>query len=122
MSESASRRNGVLGSVRQLEGALEATSTTRAASEKRLEEARAAASRLLAAARENAAAAAAERRRVALAAAEDDAAEISRRGEETRGPPACERTGQLRRGRRGRPGAHPAGRRQERGVSTCSSP
>jgi vacuolar-type H+-ATPase subunit H len=74
--------NGVLGSVRQLEVALEAASTTRAASELRLEEARAEASRLLAAARDAAAAAAAERRRVALAAVEDDAAEISRQGEE----------------------------------------
>ena len=73
----------VLGSVRQLEGALEATATTRAASEHRLEEARSAASRLLAAAREDAVAAAAERRRVALAAADDDAVEISRRGAET---------------------------------------
>jgi vacuolar-type H+-ATPase subunit H len=75
--------NGVLGSVRQLEGALEATATTRAASERRLEEARSAASSLLAAAREEAAAAAAERRRVTLAAAEDDAVEISRLGAET---------------------------------------
>jgi len=74
--------NGVLGSVRQLEEALEAVSTTRAASEVRLEEARADASRLLAAARDAPAAAAAERRRLALAAAEDDAAEISRQGEE----------------------------------------
>jgi vacuolar-type H+-ATPase subunit H len=74
--------NGVLGSVRQLEGALKAASTTRAASERRLEEARADASRLLAAARDDAAAAAAERRRLALAAAEHDAAEISRQGEE----------------------------------------
>ena len=74
--------NGALGSVRQLEGALEATSSTRAASEARLEEARADASRLLAAARDDAAAAAAERRRVVLGAAEDDAAEISRQGEE----------------------------------------
>jgi hypothetical protein len=75
--------NGVLGSVRQLEGALEATSATRAASEARLEEARTEASRRLAAARDAAAAAAAERRRVVLAAAEDDAAEISRQGEES---------------------------------------
>jgi vacuolar-type H+-ATPase subunit H len=75
--------NGVLGSVRQLEGALEATATTRAESERRLQEARSAASRLLAAAREDAAAEAAERRRVALAAAEDDAVEISRGGADT---------------------------------------
>jgi vacuolar-type H+-ATPase subunit H len=75
--------NGALGSVRQLEGALEAASTTRAASEARLNEARSEASRLLAAARDEAAAAAAERRRVVLAAAEDDAAEIYRRGEES---------------------------------------
>jgi vacuolar-type H+-ATPase subunit H len=74
--------NGVLGSVRQLEGALEASSATRAASEARLEEARAGAARRLAAARDDAAAAAAERRRVVLGAAEDDAAEISRQGEE----------------------------------------
>jgi vacuolar-type H+-ATPase subunit H len=75
--------NGALGSVRQLEGALEATSATRAASQARLEEARADASRLLAAARDDAAAAAAERRRVVLGAAEDDAAEISRQGKES---------------------------------------
>jgi vacuolar-type H+-ATPase subunit H len=75
--------NGVLGSVRQLEGTLEATSAARAASEARLEEARADASRLLAAARDDAAAAAAERRRVVLGAAEEDAAEISRQGEES---------------------------------------
>jgi vacuolar-type H+-ATPase subunit H len=74
--------NVVLSSVRQLEGALEATSTTRAASKARLEEARADASRLIAAARDDAATAAAERRRIVLAAAEDDAAEISRGGEE----------------------------------------
>ena len=74
--------NGALGSVRQLEGTLEATSATRAASEARLEEARADASRLLAAARDDAAAAADERRRVVLGAAEDDAAEISGQGEE----------------------------------------
>jgi vacuolar-type H+-ATPase subunit H len=75
--------NGVLGSVRQLEGALEAASTTRAASEARLKEARSEASRLLAAARDAAAATATERRRVVLAAAEHDAAEISRQGEES---------------------------------------
>jgi vacuolar-type H+-ATPase subunit H len=74
---------GVLGSVRQLEGALESTAASRAASERRLEEARAAASRLLAAAREDARAAAAERRRVAIAAADDDAVEIARVGAET---------------------------------------
>lgn len=70
-----------LGSVRQLEGALEAASTTRAESETRLEEARAGAARVIAAARDAAAAAVAERRRIALAAAEDDAAEMSRQGE-----------------------------------------
>lgn len=74
---------GALGSVRQLEGALEATSMTRAASERRLEQARSAAARLLAATREDAGAAAAERRRVVLATAEEEAAEISRRGAET---------------------------------------
>jgi hypothetical protein len=47
---------GVLGSVRQLEGALESTAATRAA---------------------------AERRRVAIAAADDDAVEIARVGAET---------------------------------------
>ena len=73
---------GTLGSVRDLEGALEATSAARAAAEARLGEARSEASRLLAAAHEDAAAAAAERRRVVLAAAEDDAAEIQRRGAE----------------------------------------
>ena len=76
-------QNGVVGSVRQLEGALEATATTRAASERRLEEARSAASRLLADARSDALAVAAERRRVALAAADDDASEIARVGAET---------------------------------------
>jgi hypothetical protein len=74
--------NGVLGSVRQLEDALEATSTTRASSEASLSEARLGASRLLAAARSATAAAVAERRRVVLAVVEDDAVEISRRGEE----------------------------------------
>jgi hypothetical protein len=71
---------GSLGPVRELEGALDATATTRAASERRLAEARSAASRLLATAREDAAAAAAARRRVALAAADADAIEIARRG------------------------------------------
>jgi vacuolar-type H+-ATPase subunit H len=75
--------NDVLGSVRQLEGALEAAATKRAASERRLEEARSAASRLLAAAREDAVAVAAERRRVAVAAADGDAVEIARLGDET---------------------------------------
>lgn len=75
--------NGALGSVHQLEGALEATSTTRAESEARLIEARSGASRLLAAARDATAAAVAERRRVVLAAAEGDAVEISRQGEES---------------------------------------
>jgi vacuolar-type H+-ATPase subunit H len=73
--------NSALGSVRQLEGALEAASTTRAESEARLEEARADAALLIAAARAAAAAAVAERRRIALAAAAEDAAEISRQGE-----------------------------------------
>lgn len=73
--------NSALGSVRQLEGALEAASTMRAESEARLEEARADAARLIAAARVAAATAVAERRRIALAAVEDDAAEISRQGE-----------------------------------------
>jgi vacuolar-type H+-ATPase subunit H len=73
---------GALGSVRQLEGALEATSAAREASEARLAEARAEASRMVAAARTDAAAVAAERRRVMLAAAESDAAEIHRQGEE----------------------------------------
>jgi vacuolar-type H+-ATPase subunit H len=75
--------NGVLGSVRQLEDALEATATMRVASEARLSEARSEASRLLAAARDATAAAVAERRRVVLAATEDDAVEISRQGEES---------------------------------------
>jgi vacuolar-type H+-ATPase subunit H len=79
---SGSPVSGVLGSVRQLEDALEAVSTTRAASEARIEEARADASRLLADARDAAAAAVAERRRIVLGAAEDDAAEISRQGDE----------------------------------------
>ena len=84
MSEKRERNvNGVLGSVRQLERALEATSTMRAASEARLIEARSEASRLLAAARDATAAAVSERRRVVLAAAEDDAVEISRQAEES---------------------------------------
>lgn len=74
---------GALGSVRELEGALEATATTRAASERRVEEARSAASRLLAAAADDAAAAADERRRIVLAAAERDAREIAHDGAET---------------------------------------
>jgi hypothetical protein len=73
---------GALGSVRRLEGALEASATARAAADARLEAARADTSRLLAAAREEAAAAAAERRRGVLDAAEDDAAVIHREGEE----------------------------------------
>jgi len=73
---------GTLGSVRQLEGALEARSAAREASEARLEEARGEASRVLAVAGSDADAAVAERRRVVLAAAEDDAAEIHRGGEE----------------------------------------
>jgi vacuolar-type H+-ATPase subunit H len=81
--EREARADGVLGSVRQLEGALDATATTRAASDTRLADARAEASRLLDAARADAAAAVAERRGVVLAAAENDAAEIHRRGEET---------------------------------------
>lgn len=74
---------GALGSVRELEGALEATATTRAASEQRLREARTSAERLLASARDDAAAAADERRRMVLAAAEGDAQEIARDGERT---------------------------------------
>jgi len=73
---------GVLGSVRQLEQALESTATIRAASETRLREARSEASRRVAAAQDEAAATAAERRRAMLAAAEADAAEISRAGAE----------------------------------------
>ena len=76
---------GALGSVRQLEGALEASSTARAAAEARLEAARSEASRLLAVAREDAVAAAAERRRSVLAAADDDAAAIHRRGRKRSG-------------------------------------
>ena len=72
---------GALGSVRELEGALDATATTRAASERRLEEARSAAERLLAAARDNAAAAGVERCRVGMAGGEDEANEIARGGE-----------------------------------------
>ena len=61
-------------------------------------EARSEASRLLAAARDaTAAAVGAERRRVVLAAVEDEAAEISRQGEERRGPRASKRWDQLRR-------------------------
>ena len=74
--------NGALGSVRQLEGALEATSTKRAASEDRVERARADASRLLVSARADADAVAAERRRIVLGAADADAAEISRQADE----------------------------------------
>ena len=85
------RAAGALGSVRQLEGALEATSAARAAAEARLGEARSEAARLLAAAREDAAAAAAERRRVVLAAAEDDAAEIHAPGRRDVRPAACRR-------------------------------
>ena len=73
---------GALGSVRRLEGALEAGSTAREAADARLREARSEAARVLAAAREDAASAAAERRRSVLAAAEDDAAAIHRQGEE----------------------------------------
>jgi hypothetical protein len=78
----AESATGALGSVRQLEGALEASSVARAAAETRLQAALAEASRLLAAAREDAVAAAAERRRGVLDAAEDDAALILREGEE----------------------------------------
>jgi vacuolar-type H+-ATPase subunit H len=79
---SESSVDGVLGSVRKLEDALDAVSTARAASEARLAEARADAAHLLAAAWDAAAAAVAERRRIVVAAAEDDAAEISRQGDE----------------------------------------
>jgi vacuolar-type H+-ATPase subunit H len=74
--------NGALTSVRQLERALEAASTKRAASEARVEKARADASRLLASARAAAADVAAERRRIVLGAADVDAAEISRQADE----------------------------------------
>jgi hypothetical protein len=85
VSEKAEPGTGVLGSVRQLEDALEATATMRAASDARLIEARSEASRLLAAGRDATAAAVAERRRVVLAATEDEAVEISRQGEESAG-------------------------------------
>jgi vacuolar-type H+-ATPase subunit H len=73
--------SGALGSVRQLEGALEASATARAAAESRVREARAEAARLLAEAREDSAAAAAERRRVVLDSAEEEAAAIQAEGE-----------------------------------------
>ena len=72
---------GALGSVRQLEGALEASATARAAAEKLLEAARTEAARLLALAAEDAASAVTERRRAVLDAADDDAAAIQREAE-----------------------------------------
>ena len=78
---SSAEAAGALGSVRQLEAALEATSTAREAAEAQLAAARAEASRLLAAAADDAAAAAAERRRSVLAAADADAAAIRREAE-----------------------------------------
>ena len=74
--------NGALGSVRQLERALEATSTKRAASEARVEKAHADATRLLDSARADADIVAAERRRLVLGAADADAAEISCQADE----------------------------------------
>ena len=73
--------SAALGSVRRLEGALEASSAERAAAESRLQAARSEASRLLAAARKDAAAAVAARRRSVLDSAEEDAAAIHREGE-----------------------------------------
>lgn len=81
MSDNHDAVTGALGSVRQLEGALEASSNARAAAEKLLEAARSEAAQLRAAAGEDAATAAAERRRVVLGAVEDDAAAIHREGE-----------------------------------------
>jgi vacuolar-type H+-ATPase subunit H len=76
-------RSGTLGSIRQLEEALEARSHANVAAETRLEAARTEASRILASAREEAAAAVAQRRRQALDAAADDVAAIGRAAEET---------------------------------------
>jgi vacuolar-type H+-ATPase subunit H len=75
------RVTGALGTVRQLEAALETGSAAREAAEARLQEARAEAARVLAATRDDAAAAAAERRRLVLGAAADEAAAIQREGE-----------------------------------------
>ena len=77
----AEKVTGALGSVRQLEESLEASSNARAAAEKLLEAARIEAARLVAVAEEDAATAATERRRAVLDAAEDDAAAIQREGE-----------------------------------------
>ena len=74
--------SAALGSVRRLEGALEASSAERAAAETRLQAARSEASHLVATAREDAAAAVAARRRHVLESAERDAARIQRDGEE----------------------------------------
>lgn len=74
--------DGALGSVRELETALQAADETRVANETRLDEARSEASQLVAAAQAEADAAASERRRAVLAAAEDDVNEIHRQGEE----------------------------------------
>ena len=71
-----------LGSVRRLEGALEASSAERAAAESRLQAARSEASRVLATARKDAAAEVAARRRLVLDSVEKDAAGIQREGEE----------------------------------------
>ena len=73
---------GALGSVRQLEEAIEASSVARETAEARLQAARAEASGLLAAAREDAAEAAAARRRGVLAAAETTRPRSIQEGEE----------------------------------------
>ena len=73
--------DGPLGSVRQLEQALESNATASAAADKRLKDARTEAARLLAAAEENALAIAAERRRSVLAAADEEATRIHRAAE-----------------------------------------
>jgi hypothetical protein len=74
--------SGALGSVRELEDALEATSKAKTEAESRLREAGAEASRILADARASAESEAAERRELVLAAVDADVAEIHRRGEE----------------------------------------
>ena len=75
---------GALGSVRELEQSLEASSTAKTAAEARLADARSEAARILASAQEEAAAEAAERRRAVLVTADDDAAVIRRQAEERR--------------------------------------
>jgi vacuolar-type H+-ATPase subunit H len=72
---------GSLGSVRQLEAALEGSSTARAAAETRLREARSEAARLITTAKDEIAGAVLERRRSVLDAANDEVAEIHREGE-----------------------------------------